>query len=191
MRRRRGLTNRCPIVETVTHNKEKSLMTKWTIQRVPKSVIEKELEFNRDNLLNTFDRFFDDAFRGQFPDLYKGFGIEPFSKAAYPKVNVLAHDDRIEIVAEIAGFQKEDISIQVEDDVLSIIGKTANQSEQIDRSVYILRELKRSSFSRSFRLTTQLNSDKIDATFNNGLLYITIPRKVQLKENKAKTVVIK
>ena len=136
-------------------------------------------------------RFFDDAFRGQFPDLYKGFGIEPFSKAAYPKVNVLAHDDRIEIVAEIAGFQKEDISIQVEDDVLSIIGKTANQSEQIDRSVYILRELKRSSFSRSFRLTTQLNSDKIDATFNNGLLYITIPRKVQLKENKAKTVVIK
>ena len=104
---------------------------------------------------------------------------------------MLAHDDRIEIVAEIAGFQKEDISIQVEDDVLSIIGKTANQSEQIDRSVYILRELKRSSFSRSFRLTTQLNSDKIDATFNNGLLYITIPRKVQLKENKAKTVVIK
>jgi HSP20 family protein len=166
-------------------------MTKWTIQRVPKSVIEKEMEFNRDNLVNTFDRFFDEAFRGQFPDLYKGFGIEPFSKAAYPKVNVLSFDDKVEIEAEIAGFQKEDISIQIEDDVLSIVGKTTQQAEQTDKSVYLLRELKRSSFSRSFRLTDQLDSDKVDAAFNNGLLYITIPRKVQTQENKAKTVVIK
>lgn len=166
-------------------------MTKWTVQRIPKSVIEKEIEFNRDNLLNTFDRFFDEALRGQFPDVYKSLGIEPFNKAAYPKVNVLSHDDRIEIEAEIAGFRKEDISIQVEDDVLSIVGKTSQQAEQTDKSVYLLRELKRSSFSRSFRLTDQLDSDKIDAVFNNGLLYITIPRKVQQKENKAKTVVIK
>ncbi len=113
-------------------------MTKWTVQRVPKSVIEKELEFNRDNLINTFDRFFDEAFRGQFPDLYKGFGIDPFSKASYPKVNVLSFDDKVEIEAEIAGFQKEDISIQIEDDVLSIVGKTTQQAEQTDKSVYLL-----------------------------------------------------
>jgi HSP20 family protein len=165
-------------------------MTKWTVQRVPKSVIEKELEFNRDNILNTFDRFFDDAFRGQFPDVYKGFGIEPFSKASYPKVNVLSFDDKVEIEAEIAGYNKEDISVQVEDDVLSIVGKT-QLVEQTDKSVYLLRELKRSSFSRSFRLTDQLDTDKVDASFHNGLLHITIPRKVQTKENKAKTVVIK
>ena len=165
-------------------------MTKWTVQRVPKSVIEKELEFNRDNILNTFDRFFDDAFRGQFPDVYKGFGIEPFSKASYPKVNVLSFDDKVEIEAEIAGYNKEDISIQVEEDVLSIVGKT-QLVEQTDKSVYLLRELKRSSFSRSFRLTDQLDTDKVGASFHNGLLHITIPRKVQTKENKAKTVVIK
>jgi HSP20 family protein len=166
-------------------------MAKWTIQHVPKSVIEKEIEFNRDNILNTFDRFFDEAFRGQFPDVYKGFGIEPFSKASYPKVNVLSFDDKVEIEAEIAGYNREDISIQVEDDVLSIVGKTNQQAEQTDKSVYLVRELKRSSFSRSFRLTDQLDSDKIDASFQNGLLHITIPRKVQTKENKAKTVVIK
>lgn len=165
-------------------------MTKWTVQRVPKSVIEKELEFNRDNILNTFDRFFDEAFRGQFPDVYKGFGIEPFSKASYPKVNVLSFDDKVEIEAEIAGYNKEDISIQVEDEVLSIVGKT-QLAEQTDKSVYLLRELKRSSFSRSFRLTDQLDTDKVEASFHNGLLHITIPRKVQQKENKAKTVVIK
>lgn len=166
-------------------------MTRWTVQRVPTSVIEKEIEFNRDNLLNTFDKFFDETFRGQFPDFYKRFGIDPFSKAAYPKVNVLSYDDRVEIEAEIAGFRKEDISIEVEDEVLSIVGKTSQQSEQTDKSVYLLRELKRSSFSRSFRLTDQLDSDKIEASFNNGLLYITIPRKVNTKENKTKTVAIK
>lgn len=166
-------------------------MTKWTVQRVPRSVIEKELEFNRDNLLNTFDKFFDETFRGQFPEVYKTFGIDPFSKSAYPKVNVLSYDDKVEIEAEIAGFHKEDISIQIEDDVLSIVGKTSQPVEQTDKSVYLLRELKRSSFSRSFRLTDQLDSDKVEATFNNGLLYITIPRKVHTQENKAKTVVIK
>jgi HSP20 family protein len=166
-------------------------MTKWTVQRVPKSVLEKEMEFNRDNLVTTFDKFFDEAFRGQFPEIYKTFGIDPFGKASYPKVNVLSFDDKVEIEAEIAGFRKEDISIQIEDDVLSVVGKTAQQSEQVDKSVYLLRELKRSSFSRSFRLTDQLDSDKIEAVFNNGLLYITIPRKVQTQETKAKTVVIK
>lgn len=166
-------------------------MTKWTVQRVPRSVIEKELEFNRDNLLNTFDKFFDETFRGQFPEVYKTFGIDPFSKSAYPKVNVLSYDDKVEIEAEIAGFHKEDISIQIEDDVLSIVGKASQQVEQTDKSVYLLRELKRSSFSRSFRLTDQLDSDRVEAAFNNGLLYITIPRKVHTQENKAKTVVIK
>lgn len=166
-------------------------MTKWTVQRVPRSVVEKELEFNRDNLLNTFDRFFDDALKGQFPEIYKSFGIEPFSKAAYPKVNVRSYDDKIEIEAEIAGYNKNEISIQIDDDVLSIVGKTVQQAEQTDKFVYLLRELKRSSFSRSFRLTDQLDSDRIEAAFNNGLLNITIPRKVQPKENKTKTVVIK
>jgi len=133
----------------------------------------------------------DDDLKGQLTELYNAFGIELFSKAAYLKVNVLSYGDKIEIEAEIAGYNKDDISIQVEDDVLSIVGKTAQQAEQTDKSVYLLRELKRSSFSRSFRLTDQRDSDRSEAAFNNGLLNITIPRKVQQKENKAKTVVIK
>lgn len=152
-------------------------MTKWTVQRVPRSVIEKELEFNRDNLLNTFDRFFDETFRGQFPEIYKTFGIDPFSKSAYPKVNVLSFDDKVEIEAEIAGYSKDDISVQVENNVLSIIGKASQLSEGTDKSVYLLRELKRSSFSRSFTLGDQLDATNIEATFKDGLLKLVILRK--------------
>ncbi len=167
-------------------------MTRWTVQRVPRSVIEKEIEFNRDNLLNTFDKFFDETFRGQFPDFYKSFGIDPFSKSAFPKVNVLSYDDKIEIEAEIAGYNKDDVSVEVENEVLSIVGKASQLNEQTDKSVYLLRELKRSSFSRSFKLDDQLDSDNIEATFKDGLLTLVIPRKKPVEpETKIRKVTIK
>jgi HSP20 family protein len=166
-------------------------MTHWvSSRRVPKSVLEKEVAFNRENLLNTFDKLFDDAFKTQFPELYKGYGIEPFAKASFPKVNVISCEDKIEIQAEIAGFNKEDISVQIEDNVLSITGKNSTQSS--DNVTYLIRELKRSSFSRSFKLSDELDIDKLHAFFNNGLLHIAIPRKVKVKtkENTVRTVPI-
>lgn len=167
-------------------------MTKWTVARVPKTVIEKEMEFNRDNLLNTFDKFFDDTFRGFYPDIHKAFGIEPFSKSAYPKVNVIATDHAVEIEAEIAGFNKEEISVQVEDGILSIVGQASQLAEQTDKVVYLIRELKRSSFSRSFNLSDQLDADNIDATFKDGLLKLVIPRKKPVApESKVNKVTIK
>jgi len=167
-------------------------MTRWQVHRVPRSVIEKEIEFNRDNLLNTFDRFFDEAFRGVYPDLHKTLGIEPFSKSAYPKVNVIATDTNIEIEAEIAGYSKEDISVQVEEGILSIVGQSSQSAEGTDKSVYLLRELKRSSFSRSFSLSDQLDTEQIDATFKDGLLTLVIPRKKPtVPESKVNKVTIK
>lgn len=167
-------------------------MNNWKVQRVPTNVLKKELEFNRENVLNTFDKFFDDAFRGTFPELYKSsFGIDPFSKASYPKVNVLSHEDAIEIQAEIAGYSKEDISVEVEEDVLSIVGKASQLNEHTDKSVYLLRELKRSAFSRSFKLSEQLDANKIDATFKDGLLTLVIPRIQKEVVSKVNKVTIK
>jgi HSP20 family protein len=162
----------------------------WTRVAVPTRVAAKQYNLNRDNWLTAFDKIFDDAFKVVSPDVYKSFGIEPFSKSAYPKVNVLAHDDRVEIEAEIAGYTKEDISVEVEDNVLSIIGKTNSSNEQDEDSVYILRELKRSSFSRSFNLSDELNSEKIAAQFKDGLLHITIPRKAISEKSVVKKVTI-
>lgn len=164
---------------------------KWVAHSVPATVLAKEYEFNKDNWVTSFDKFFDDAFRGSFPDFHKTFGIDPFSKAAYPKVNVISHDDQIEIQAEIAGYSKDDISVEVEEDILSIVGKASQGTEQTDKSVYLLRELKRSAFSRSFRLGDNLDADKIDATFKDGLLTLVIPRKTKAEVSKVNKVTIK
>ena len=135
----------------------------------------------RGDFLSSFDGMFDEMFRGAFPDFASEFGIG-FSKAVYPKANVVDGDKEITIEAAVPGLTKEDVSVEVHDGTLTIsAGKQV--VNEINEKKYICRELKRSSFSRSFSLSESLNADKIDASFKNGLLTITIPKK-EVKEDK-------
>ncbi len=144
---------------------------------------------NRDNFISTFDKMFDEFARKDFPEFFQHFGAEPFGKAAYPKVNVITNDEAVVIEAELAGYKKDEIDIEVKEGVLTISGGTSQLNEQTDKVVYLLRELKRSSFSRSFKLGDQLDASDVDAKFDNGLLTITI-QKLQ-KEPESKKVTIK
>jgi HSP20 family protein len=144
---------------------------------------------NRDNFISTFDKMFDEFARKDFPEFFQHFGAEPFGKSAYPKVNVITNDEAVTIEAELAGYKKDEIDIEVKEGVLTISGGTSQLNEQTDKVVYLLRELKRSSFSRSFKLGDQLDASDVDAKFDNGLLTITI-QKLQ-KEPESKKVTIK
>ena len=144
---------------------------------------------NRDNFISTFDKMFDEFARKDFPEFFQHFGAEPFGKAAYPKVNVITNDEAVTIEAELAGYKKDEIDIEVKEGVLTISGGASQLNEQTDKVVYLLRELKRSSFSRSFKLGDQLDASEVDAKFDNGLLTITI-QKLQ-KEPESKKVTIK
>jgi HSP20 family protein len=145
-------------------------------------------EFNsllkeRDHFIRSFDTIFDDMFKNHFGDMGVSAG-----KGAYPKVNVINHDDRVEIVAELAGFTKSDIDLEIEEDILTISGKSPQQdNEEVS---YYLRELKRSSFRRSFKIIDSFEMDKVNAKFDNGLLTITLPR-VKEEVKVAKKVTIK
>ena len=132
---------------------------------------------------------FDEITRRDFPELFQHFGAEPFGKSAYPKVNVITNNEAVVIEAELAGYQKDEIDIEVKEGVLTISGGTSQLNEQTDKVVYLLRELKRSSFSRSFKLGDQLDVSRVGAKFDNGLLTITI-QKLE-KEPESKKVMIK
>ena len=125
--------------------------------------------------LTPFDRLFDDMLTDMFPAFHREFGDEFFSKGSYPKVNVINHEDHVLIEAAIPGLSKEDINVEVTEGVLSIVG-TSNQSEGITDSQYVKREIKRSSFRRSFTLNDNLDSKKISAGFDNGILSLEIPK---------------
>ncbi len=134
----------------------------------PRSLTKKEF-------LTPFDRLFDDMLTDMFPQFHREFGDEFFSKGSYPKVNVINHENHILIEAAIPGLSKEDINVEVTDGVLSIVG-TSNQNEGVTDSQYVKREIKRSSFRRSFTLNDNLASEKISAGFDNGILSLEIPK---------------
>lgn len=130
---------------------------------------------SRDEFLTPFDKLFDELAKRNMPSFGEEFGIDFFERGSYPKVNVIDADDSIKIEAEILGFSKDDVDIKVTDNqVLTISGESKETTE--DNTKYLRRELKRSSFKRSFKLTEKLSIDQIDAEFKNGLLIISIPK---------------
>ena len=131
---------------------------------------------DRDSFLTPFDKMFDQIVEASFPDVTKSVGVKPFQGTAYPKVNVYEYQDRIGIIAEIPGLKKKQLNIEVEDGVLTISGDKHGIEEQ-DGATVLRRELKASSFKRSFELGEQLNSDSINANFNDGILSISIDKK--------------
>tara|TARA_Y100001970_G_C14011692_1_gene738771 strand:+ start:116 stop:607 length:492 start_codon:yes stop_codon:yes gene_type:complete len=131
----------------------------------------------RQEFLTPFDRIFDDMFGNMFPTLANDFGDDFFTKGSYPKVNVVNYDECIEIDAAIPGMTKDDVDVEITDGVLTIQG-TSNQNRPVDDSQYLKREIKRSSFRRSFTLGDNLNSAEVSAKFDNGILTLKIPKLV-------------
>ena len=136
-------------------------------------LIVKPGHLNRDEFLTPFDAIFDQLMAQQFPNFQEEVGVS-FNKGAYPKVNVYEYDDKIGIVAEIPGLDKKNVSVEVEDQVLTISGY--KHGLQDDGGKCITRELKQSSFKRSFNLGDHLDGAKVGATFKDGLLSISIPK---------------
>ena len=130
----------------------------------------------RGELVTSVDQIFNQMFNDTWPDWQKDMGID-FVKGAYPRVDVIDGDDAVFIEAEIPGLTKKDVAVEVKDDLLVISGQRKGHAEDDKHTRYILKELKRSQFRRSFTLTEKLDPDKIEAAFNNGLLTIAIPKK--------------
>ena len=150
-------------------------MTKVTLHRNP--------FIDRDQFLTPFDKIFDAMFEEQFPEVVEKVGVPPYQGSAYPKVNVYEYDDKVGIVAEIPGLSKKQINVEVEDGVLTISGD--KHSVWDDTKAKILRrELKQSSFKRSFTLGELLDGDKVAANYKDGVVSIEIPKSVPEKHKR-------
>ena len=136
---------------------------------------------NRDEFLTPFDKIFDQLMLKQFPNFQEEVGVS-FAQGAYPKVNVYEYDDKIGIVAEIPGLDKKNVAVDVEDGVLTISGDKHGFDDSGGKC--ITRELKQSSFKRSFNLGDHLDGDGVSAQFKDGMLSISIPKREPEKPKK-------
>ena len=143
---------------------------------------------SRDEFLTPFDRIFDDLIDRQFPTFKEEVGVS-FNKGSYPKVNVYEYDDKVGIIAEIPGLDKKDLDVEVEDGVLTISGEKSHGKFDEAKAKVLRRELKHSSFKRQFTLGELLDGGNINASFDDGILSIEIP-KIEPKLPKKHTVKI-
>ena len=138
---------------------------------------------DRDEFITPFDRLFDQIIDKHYPEVTDQIGVKPYQGSAYPKVNVYEYDDKVGIVAEIPGLSKKQIKVEVEDNILTISGDKHSVWDDTKAKV-LRRELKQSSFKRSFTLGELLDGDDISANFKDGVLSVEIPKSVPEKPKK-------
>jgi HSP20 family protein len=116
-------------------------------------------------------------FRAGFPSFWdKDFFGNEYS-AHVPAVNISENEKGWEIELSAAGFKKEDFSVKLEKDLLTITGVYKEENENVKKN-YSRREFRMGSFSHSFRIRKDgVNEEGISATFENGILHVSIPKK--------------
>jgi HSP20 family protein len=95
--------------------------------------------------------------------------------AGYPAMNVWTNEDGAIVTAELPGLKPDDIDISVVNDTLTLKGKR-NRDECGEHVRFHRRERGCGSFTRSFQLPFQVEPGKVEATFERGVLEITLPR---------------
>lgn len=103
-----------------------------------------------------------------------------------PKTNILEGDKEWIITSEIPGVRKEDISISFEDSILKLRAKKELKNS-ISKDKKNLSEITTGVYERKFKLASDVDSGKIDASYENGVLELVIPK----KKEKPKEIEIK
>ena len=128
-----------------------------------------------------FERWFEE-FEERWPE---------FKTAEFiPPVDIYEKGDNLVVETQIVGIEPEKVDISIEDNTLIIKGKSEKKSEVEDKDYY-RKEVRYGSFYRAVSLPTSVIGDKAEATYEDGILKITIPKAAKAKEKKIKVKVKK
>ena len=117
---------------------------------------------------SVFDRFIEEM---GLPDLW----LEEAEKNWIPALDVTETEKEIKVTAEVPGIAKEDISVSLSDGLLTVSGEKKEEREEKtgDRAVS---ERRYGSFSRTVRLPSEVDTEKVEASYKDGVLTISLPR---------------
>ena len=133
-------------------------------------------------LQDKMNRIFEDS----LSLLRTGDGKELFALGSWvPLVDICETEDTIVLTAELPGMKKDDVSVEVKDNTLTIKGERKFERESEEKN-YTRVERSYGTFQRVFTLPHLIRQDNIKARYENGILEITLP-----KEGESKTTHIK
>jgi len=107
-----------------------------------------------------------------------------------PAVNITEKQDHYEISLGVPGMKKNDFNIDVEGNMLTISAETEEEREKKDER-HTRREFSYTSFSRSFTLPEGVVRDKIDASYENGMLKLVVPKTEEARKPASKHITVK
>jgi len=124
----------------------------------------------------------------QMDDLWNRLlGETPFSRTFteewLPSADISETKDKLLIKAELPGLDPKDITVSVSGDLLTIKGEKKKEEEEKDEHHHFV-ERYYGSFQRSFRLPVNIQSDKVEATFDKGVLNITLLKKEEAEKKE-------
>ncbi len=152
------------------------------------------------DLRHRMDTLFDDFIHGwRVPSLtHDHRRLDPFADLpslsrlrgdlADVKFDVSDSEDAIEISAELPGIDEKDVDLSLSDGILTIKGEKKTESEEKKKDYYC-RERQFGSFVRAFRVPDSVDEAKIKASFDNGVLEVSLPKRPEAKA-KAKKISI-
>ena len=126
---------------------------------------------------------FDSLLNGRMEN---AIGFPRFSSDYEPRVDIVKRDDSYVLKMELPGRSEKDVDVQIEKGILTIssrkeeckeVSENENEEKTVSEEKYLLRERKISEFSRSFEFSDDVDVEKASASFANGILEISLPRK--------------
>lgn len=144
---------------------------------MPWKPFRKEMEPFRREMERLWDRFFGETWLSR-----------PFAEVWQPSADIIETETGIVVKADLPGLDASDIDVSISEDVLTVKGEKRKEEEKTGERYHSV-ERYYGSFQRSFRLPTSVQMDKVEATFEKGVLTISLPKTEEAKKKEIKVQV--
>ena len=138
-----------------------------------------------DHLPSMVDRFFEGDF---FDWSNRNFSL---TNTTLPSVNIRENDNEFKVEVAAPGFDKKDFRLELDHDVLTVSSEKRIENETKEDEHFNKREFSYQSFTRSFTLPNTVDGEHIDATYDKGILQISIPKREESKQKPSRMIEIK
>lgn len=129
-------------------------------------------------------RFFDDFFTKEMD----GFSTQTARRNSLPAVNIKEDENGFQLEVAAPGRNKEDFQVKFDQGVLTISAQP-NDEQENKQSKYLKHEFRPGNFQHSFRVEEkEVNGDNIVAKYENGVLYLTLPKREEAKPKPARQI---
>lgn len=114
--------------------------------------------------------------------------VPALPEISVPRVDIIDHDNDIEVQAALPGVKKEDLDVSINNQTITIRSCTKEEKKEEEKGKYFRREISCGQFQRTLSLPYNVDGDKANASFKDSILKVTIPKTEKSKRKNIEIV---